>query len=43
MRDSFKCVQLKLIDTDTGRLVTWAEARALAERSPRKFAATAEA
>ncbi len=29
MRESFRCVRLKLIDTDSGRLVTWAEARQL--------------
>jgi omega-6 fatty acid desaturase (delta-12 desaturase) len=29
MRDSFGCARLKLIDTDTGRLLTWSEARAL--------------
>ncbi len=32
MRDSFRCVRLKLIDTDSGRLVTWAEARQLVGR-----------
>ncbi|MDX6583223.1 MAG: hypothetical protein QOI10_2407 [Solirubrobacterales bacterium] len=29
IRDSFRCVRLKLIDQDSGRLLTWAEARAL--------------
>ena len=29
LRDSFRCVRLKLIDTDSGRLLTWAEAREL--------------
>jgi omega-6 fatty acid desaturase (delta-12 desaturase) len=29
IRDSFRCVRLKLIDPDSGRLLTWAEARAL--------------
>ena len=28
LRDSVRCARLKLIDTDTGRLLTWAEARA---------------
>ena len=39
--ESVKCVRLKLIDTDTGRLVTWAEARQIAQRSPSRVAATA--
>jgi omega-6 fatty acid desaturase (delta-12 desaturase) len=29
LRDSFRCPRLKLIDPDSGRLLTWAEARAL--------------
>jgi omega-6 fatty acid desaturase (delta-12 desaturase) len=29
MRESLKCPRLKLIDTNSGRLLTWAEARAL--------------
>ncbi len=40
--DALKCVRLKLIDTDAGRLVTWAEAREIADRSPRAVPATAE-
>jgi omega-6 fatty acid desaturase (delta-12 desaturase) len=32
-RDSLHCVRLKLIDTDSGRLVTFAEARAIARRA----------
>jgi omega-6 fatty acid desaturase (delta-12 desaturase) len=43
LRDSYRCVRLKLIDTDSGRLVTWAEAREIARRSPRAVVATAEA
>lgn len=41
IRDSAKCVRLKLVDTDTGRLVTWAEAREIAARAPRQVPATA--
>ena len=40
LRDSLKCPRLKLIDTDTGRLLTWAEARALV-RAPTAPPATA--
>ena len=29
LRDSLRCPRLKVIDTDTGRLLTWSEARAL--------------
>ena len=29
LRDSFRCPRLKVIDTKSGRLLTWAEARAL--------------
>jgi acyl-lipid omega-6 desaturase (Delta-12 desaturase) len=29
LRESLRCVRLKLIDTQSGRLVTWAEARAI--------------
>jgi omega-6 fatty acid desaturase (delta-12 desaturase) len=29
LRDSLSCARLKLIDSDTGRLLTWAEAKAL--------------
>jgi len=43
LRDSLKCVRLKLIDTDSGRLVTWAEASEIARRSPHAVATTAEA
>ena len=42
MRDSFRCARLKLIDTDTGRLLTWAEARALV-RAPSAQPATVNA
>src|SRR5215216_1681204 len=34
IRDSLKCPRLKLIDDDSGRLLTWAEARALRRRAP---------
>jgi omega-6 fatty acid desaturase (delta-12 desaturase) len=41
IRDTFGCARLKLIDTDSGRLVTWAEARALVRRAPSSTPATA--
>jgi omega-6 fatty acid desaturase (delta-12 desaturase) len=41
IRDGLKCVRLKLIDTDSGRIVTWAEARALVQAP--SAAATARA
>ena len=42
IRDSLRCPRLKLIDEDTGRLLTWAEARALV-RAPSARPATARA
>ena len=41
LRDSFKCPRLKVIDTKSGRLLTWAEARALV-RAPSSPPATAQ-
>jgi omega-6 fatty acid desaturase (delta-12 desaturase) len=41
MRDSLSCTRLKLIDTDTGRLLTWGEARALV-RAPTSPPATVQ-
>lgn len=32
MRDSFKCVRLKLIDADSGRVLTWAQSRRLTRK-----------
>ncbi len=44
IRESLRCPRLKLIDSDTGRLLTWAEARALRRRqAPSASAATARA
>ena len=42
LRDSVRCARLKLIDTDTGGLLTWAEARALV-RAPSAPPATVNA
>ncbi len=42
LRDSIRCARLKLIDTDTGRLLTWAEARAMV-RAPSAPPATVSA
>ena len=42
IRDSFKCVRLKLIDPDSGRLLTWSESRNLV-RGPAAEPATARA
>jgi omega-6 fatty acid desaturase (delta-12 desaturase) len=42
MRCSLSCARLKLIDTDSGRLLTWAEARALV-RAPAAPPATVRA
>jgi omega-6 fatty acid desaturase (delta-12 desaturase) len=42
IRDSVKCTRLKLIDADSGRIVTWAEARAVV-RAPSGRPATAGA
>jgi len=41
LRDSFRCPRLKVIDTKSGRLLTWAEARALV-RAPSSPPATAQ-
>jgi omega-6 fatty acid desaturase (delta-12 desaturase) len=41
LRDSLRCPRLKLIDTESGRLVTWSEARALV-RAPAAPPATAQ-
>ena len=43
IRESLRCPRLKLIDSDTGRLLTWAEARALRRRAPSAPPATARA
>jgi len=40
--DGLRAVRLKLWDEERGRLVTWAQAREIAQRSPRSLAATAE-
>ncbi len=42
MRDSLRCMRLKLIDAESGRLLTWAEARALV-RGPSSAPATVRA
>ncbi len=42
IRTSLSCSRLKLIDTDSGRLVTWSEARALV-RAPNAAPATVQA
>jgi omega-6 fatty acid desaturase (delta-12 desaturase) len=41
LRDSLRCPRLKLIDTESGRLLTWSEARALV-RAPTAPPATAQ-
>jgi omega-6 fatty acid desaturase (delta-12 desaturase) len=43
MRDSLKCPRLKLIDPETGRLLTWGEARALRQQAPTASPATVRA
>jgi acyl-lipid omega-6 desaturase (Delta-12 desaturase) len=40
LRDGVRCARLKLIDTDSGRLLTWSEAKALV-RGPRSAPVTA--
>ena len=42
IRDTFRCARLKLIDADSGRLLTWGEARALM-RGPAARPATVRA
>ena len=32
LRDSFRCIRLKLIDPDSGRLLTWSQARELMQK-----------
>jgi omega-6 fatty acid desaturase (delta-12 desaturase) len=43
IRESLRCPRLKLIDADTGRLLTWAEARALRQQAPSASPATVRA
>ena len=40
-RDGLRCVRLKLIDTESGRLITWAEARAIRRARARASSAPA--
>jgi omega-6 fatty acid desaturase (delta-12 desaturase) len=43
IRESLRCPRLKLIDSETGRLLTWAEARALRRQAPTAPPATVRA